>query len=180
MSCCGLGCALGPSLSSPTLLFVLGCKANRLVFHARLPHKTKRANLRAQAQYLVLGALPPPPGASNLSHSLDPWPLARLPRVPRVRADVRCGLHVPCGRRASESPLPACLRRQRPAPRLRPPSSLTACRSWSTSSAKWPGGRWWRWRSPPSCRAAGPTHLPDAPPPGRRAGAPASSTFPPR
>ena len=123
---------------------------------------------------------PPPPGASNLSHSLDPWLLARLPRVPRVRADVRCGLHVPCGRRASESPLPACLRRQRPAPRLRPPSSLTACRSWSTSSAKWPGGRWWRWRSPPSCRAAGPTHLPDAPPPGRRAGTPASSTFPPR
>lgn len=128
----------------------------------------------------IFGSRRPPPGASNLSHSLDPWPLARLPRVPRVRADVRCGLHVPCGRRASESPLPACLRRQRPAPRLRPPSSLTACRSWSTSSAKWPGGRWWRWRSPPSCRAAGPTHLPDAPPPGRRAGAPASSTFPPR
>ncbi len=131
---------------------------------------------------LIFGSRRPPhpPGASNLSHSLDPWPLARLPRVPRVRADVRCGLHVPCGRRASESPLPACLRRQRPAPRLRPPSSLTACRSWSTSSAKWPGGRWWRWRSPPSCRAAGPTHLSDAPPPGRRAGAPASSTFPPR
>ena len=41
-----------------SFLFVLGCKMNRLVFHARLPYKTKRANLRAHAQYLVLGAPP--------------------------------------------------------------------------------------------------------------------------
>ena len=61
----------------PHSLVVLGCKANRLVFHARLPHKTKRANLRAQAQYSVLGALRLP-GASNL---IKPLARSMAPRA---------------------------------------------------------------------------------------------------